>query len=627
MIFIFGQSFAQELPTQEVKSKVNEATVFIKDAQVVRNKTIAVKKGKSILKFVGLSPFIKKKSIQIKADGIMILSVNHQHNYDIKKKIDAKAQAIVDKKKAIDEELRLLAVRSDIVLEQIDFIKENKHVGGKNETTKAANFIALTDFYGKKYAQLKTELADIINKISKLREKRKKLDKRLTAVYDEKEYPTGEILVKIDSKVRRNAKFKLSYVVQNAGWYPSYDVRAKDINTPVNLIYKANVKQDTKVDWNNVKLTLSSSNPNLSGVAPKLETYFIDYNSRPPVYGSSFNEVSGVVTDAIDGSPLAGANIMIKGTTIGTATDFDGRYTLTIPSKQAQLVFSNIGYNTQTRYANRSIINVALKEGQQLLENVVVTAYSGNSDDNAINDEGEGVLVESTGYHSYAVKTKEMTSKRFDKKAIPFKQVNNQTTVSFNINTPYTIKSDNKNYSVEMADYQLPADYQYYCVPKIDEDAFLLANITNWEKYNLLEGEANIFFENTYIGKTLLNVRSASDTLQISLGRDKNISVSREKMKDFTSKQFIGNKKEETRAYKITVKNNKSQAINMLVFDQIPVSTLKEIKIETLEISKAKYDKESGELKWKFTLAPSKKKSFELRYSVKYPKYRSLIIE
>jgi hypothetical protein len=123
MIFIFGQSFAQELPTQEVKSKVNEATVFIKDAQVVRNKTIAVKKGKSILKFVGLSPFIKKKSIQIKADGIMILSVNHQHNYDIKKKIDAKAQAIVDKKKAIDEELRLLAVRSDIVLEQIDFIK------------------------------------------------------------------------------------------------------------------------------------------------------------------------------------------------------------------------------------------------------------------------------------------------------------------------------------------------------------------------------------------------------------------------------------------------------------------------------------------------------------------------
>ena len=615
MIFIFGQSFAQELPTQEVKSKVNEATVFIKDAQVVRNKTIAVKKGKSILKFVGLSPFIKKKSIQIKADGIMILSVNHQHNYDIKKKIDAKAQAIVDKKKAIDEELRLLAVRSDIVLEQIDFIKENKHVGGKNETTKAANFIALTDFYGKKYAQLKTESADIINKISKLREKRKKLDKRLTAVYDEKEYPTGEILVKIDSKVRQNAKFKLSYVVQNAGWYPSYDVRAKDINTPVNLIYKANVKQDTKVDWNNVKLTLSSSNPNLSGVAPKLETYFIDYNSRPPVYGSSFNEVSGVVTDAIDGSPLAGANIMIKGTTIGTTTDFDGRYTLTIPNKRARLVFSYVGYDTQTIRANRSIINVALEEGEQLLETVVVTA-AGISRSNR-----------SLGYSAQAIKTKEMTGKRFDKKAVPFEQVNNQTTVSFNINTPYTIKSDNKNYSVEMADYQLPADYQYYCVPKIDEDAFLLANITNWEKYNLLEGEANIFFENTYIGKTLLNVRSASDTLQISLGRDKNISVSREKMKDFTSKQFIGNKKEETRAYKITVKNNKSQAINMLVFDQIPVSTLKEIKIETLEISKAKYDKESGELKWKFTLAPSKKKSFELRYSVKYPKYRSLIIE
>ena len=95
--------------------------------------------------------------------------------------------------------------------------------------------------------------------------------------------------------------------------------------------------------------------------------------------------------------------------------------------------------------------------------------------------------------------------------------------------------------------YDLPAFYQYYCVPKIDKDAFLIANIVDWEKYNLLEGEANVFFEDTYVGKTLMDVRYASDTLEISLGRDKKVSVNREKIKDFTNKQFIGNNKEETR--------------------------------------------------------------------------------
>jgi uncharacterized protein (TIGR02231 family) len=202
-----------------------------------------------------------------------------------------------------------------------------------------------------------------------------------------------------------------------------------------------------------------------------------------------------------------------------------------------------------------------------------------------------------------------------------------QTTVDFEIKTPYTIKSDNKNYTVDIEFYDLPAMYQYYCVPKIDKDAFLIARIIDWEKYNLLEGEANIFFENTYIGKTLLDVRYASDTLEISLGRDKKVSVNREKIKDFTTKQFIGTKKEETRLWKTTVKNNKNQTINMIVLDQVPVSTSDDIEVNVLEITSAKHDLETGEIKWEFTLSPLDKKELNLKYSVKYPKYRNLLIE
>ena len=178
-----------------------------------------------------------------------------------------------------------------------------------------------------------------------------------------------------------------------------------------------------------------------------------------------------------------------------------------------------------------------------------------------------------------------------------------------------------------MVVYQLPAFFKYYSVPKIEKEAYLIANITDWEKYNLLEGEANIFFEGTFVGKSLLDVRFASDTLQLSLGKDKNVIVNREKEKDFETRQFIGSKKEESKSWKITVKNNKSQEINMVILDQSPVSKLEEIEVNIQNVSGGKLNKESGEVKWEFTLKPMEKKEFDLKYSVKYPKSRNLTIE
>jgi uncharacterized protein (TIGR02231 family) len=130
-----------------------------------------------------------------------------------------------------------------------------------------------------------------------------------------------------------------------------------------------------------------------------------------------------------------------------------------------------------------------------------------------------------------------------------------------------------------MVTYELPAFYQYFAVPKANNSAYLIAGVTDWEQYQLLEGEANVFFEQTFVGKSLLDVRYASDTLEISLGRDKMVTIEREKEKDFTEKSFLGGKKSATRLWKTTIKNNKSQPISMLVLDQVPVSTLEEIEV------------------------------------------------
>ena len=616
---IFSNAFSQEILEKEIKTEVNEVTVFLDGAQIVRKKTVDLTKGKSIIKFINLSPFIDAKSVQVKAEGeLTVLSVNHQQNFLDKLEKSAELTDLEKQLEIIEDKIKLENTYLSIIKEELTFLQENRDIGGKNEQVSIINLQQTSEFYSRKLTSLKMKEIERNKTLKTLNEQKNNLQNQINTLTSKKEYPTGEILVKVDAKQTKNYSLELTYLVGNAGWFPSYDIRAKNINEPVQLIYKANVKQDTKVEWSNVKLKFSSADPNVSGVAPELQTYFLNYNTLPPTYKLTTNSVRGKVFDS-NGQPLPGANVVVEGTTIGTVTDLDGNYSITIPNNSSQLTFSFIGYNSKTLPISNTVMNIALEENEMELEEVVVIGYGSQKKESltgALQGRVAGVNIDKS------VKIRGTSSL-----AIPTAQVENQTTVDFEIQTPYTIKSDNKNYTVDMEFYDLPAFYQYYCVPKIDKDAFLIANIVDWEKYNLLEGEANVFFEDTYIGKTLMDVRYASDTLKISLGRDKKVSVNREKIKDFTAKQFIGNKKEETRAWKTTVKNNKNQAINMIILDQVPVSTIEEIEVNVQNISNAKQNTETGEIKWEFELKPNDKKEFELKYSVKYPKYRNLIVE
>ncbi len=613
LCLIGSKTYSQEIAEKKIITEVNEVTVFISDAQITRKKSVELKQGITILKFINLSPFIDAKSIQVKASGdITVLSVNHQQNYIDKLEKQQELLDLESKFQGLENKINLEKTYLDILKEELVFLQENRAIGGKNQELSVTNLKEASNFYSTKLTSLKLKEIEINNRLHDLYKSKSDLDNQIKTITSKRDFPNGEILVKVDAKNYTKANFELSYLVGNTGWFPTYDIRAKNVNSPIDIIYKANIKQDTKVDWNNVKLKLSSANPNVSGVAPELRTYFLNYNTLPPSYNITSNEVRGKVVDEAQ-LPLPGVNVIVKGSTIGTTTDFDGNYSITIPNNSSQLVFSYIGYVSQTLAVTSSNLNVYLKEDNQTLDEVVVVGY-GSSKRKSISSALEGKVA--------GLRKSETSSLQ-----IPSEQVVKQTTIDFEIDIPYSIKSDNKSYAVDMVGYNLPAEYKYYCVPKIDKDAFLIANISDWEKYNLLEGEANIFFEDTYIGKTLLDVRYASDTLKISLGRDKNVSVKREKVKNFTTKQLIGSKKEENRVWAIDVKNNKKQKIDMIIFDQVPVSTLEEIKVDVLEISGAKHNVETGEIKWDFSINPNELKKFELKYSVKYPKNRNLIIE
>jgi uncharacterized protein (TIGR02231 family) len=214
-----------------------------------------------------------------------------------------------------------------------------------------------------------------------------------------------------------------------------------------------------------------------------------------------------------------------------------------------------------------------------------------------------------------------MGIKKYKSSVTNYTEINeNQLNVSFEIDIPYDILSNGKAHSVALKEIKLPATYKYYAAPRVDKEAFLLAEINDYSKYNLLPGEANIIFEGLYVGKTTINPNQTADTLNLSMGRDKKINIKREKVVDKSGTKFLSSYKEQTFTYDLTVRNNKKEEIFMLLKDQYPLSTDKDVTIELLEDGKAKVNPETGILTWELKLAPNETKKIRISYKVKYPK-------
>ncbi|MCU0348363.1 MAG: DUF4139 domain-containing protein [Saprospiraceae bacterium] len=202
-----------------------------------------------------------------------------------------------------------------------------------------------------------------------------------------------------------------------------------------------------------------------------------------------------------------------------------------------------------------------------------------------------------------------------------------ELSTDFDIPTPYTIPADSKPYSIEIMEQQLEATYKHLAVPKLDKDAFLLAQVTGWEKLDLIAGPVNVYRKENFIGMAQLNPHILSDTLELSLGRDANVLVKREKVKEYSRKQFLGGNKFSSFSWKISVKNNHKQPISIELQDQVPISEVKEISVEVKEISGARRIENTGKLVWDLTLQPGEVKTVSLNFTVKHPENMEVEME
>ncbi len=519
---------AQTIKEYKLTPEITSIIVYLQGAEVSRTQNLQLIKGRNNLIFEGLSPKINPKSIRFNVppehgEKISILSISKKTNYLSNIDEKPRVKLLKDSLEIINQLLTSLHDNADAYKAEKELLKENIEIGGENNGVPIVELKQAAEFYRTRIKEINQNLSTIKRKVITFEKRHKSLKKELTELNAELTYPRSEISILLSVEENVKTSLELRYLVNDAGWTPSYDIKAEDVNQPVQLIYRAKVYNNTQIDWNNVHITLSTADPNLSAAKPELTPWYL--NSKQP----------------------------------------------------GDLIISR----------NEGYMHNMLVPDQQLRTDAPI----------------------STG--------------RVEYKEVEVTDLN----ANFDIKTDYTIPADDKPYLVDIIEYNLEATYKHFSVPKLDRDAFLLARITGWEDLNLVEGDANVYFAGTYIGQSYINTRNVRDTLDLSLGRDKKVLVTRSKLKDYSSTKFIGNKKKETLAYEMIVKNNRKATVSIEIRDQLPISQNSDITVDNIELSDAKIDEATGELRWLFNLSPGKSKKIRLTFSVKYPKNTAVQIK
>lgn len=516
--------FAQ--PERPLETEIKDITVFLARAQVTRIAKTRLEAGRYNLVIPGLAAQLDPQSIQVAGRGkFLILGTSHRQNFlqDI-----TMSKVLRSLRDSLDYFRRQLVVeegQKEILNKEEAMLVANQRIGGNSNLT-VAELKGMADFFRGRLGEIVVARMKQDAALRKVNEKMARIQSQINTQNELHSRNSSEIIVTVNADVATPVELEVSYVVSRAGWQPVYDLRAANTKSPVQLSYKANVFQSTGEVWKDVKLTLSTANPNLGGLKPELVSQILDF----------------AVVNAY-------------------------RY----------------GYgDKKMKAAGPAMAEAAIEADEMELDTAATIADFVSTVESAVN-------------------------------------------TSFAISLPYSVASSNQPTLVDIGRHELPANYVYAVAPKLDPDAFLMARAAGWEELNLLPGTASVFFEGAYVGKTFIDPSMIRDTISLSLGRDKRIVVKREKVKDLTSRKFIGANIREARGYEISVRNTRNEPVTLVIEDQVPVSRNSLIEVLVSDLGGASWNRNSGKLTWTMTLKPSETRKVSFLYEVKYPKDKPIV--
>ena len=529
-----------------IKSKPEKIVVYTQGAQVHRTASVNLVAGQNTIVFTGLENCINAAAIQASGNGNFIIA-DIQHLVYYPEVVKAKINGDVRYKKAIKsitdsiqeityviEEVR---AKSDALVTEKNVLMSYGLYKGQTKKDSMPYLKEGLSFLREKLFNINSEYLKLKREKEKMETKIQTLNDRITAINNElsNQNQDGEVEV-VDYRIIVNviadqpmvASVNVNYYITNAGWTPSYDLRAISNEQSVKLTYKAQIYQQSGIDWNGVKLVLSTANPNRSYNIPNLSPWYLGYAYQ--YKNTNIKKINSMYEQPVSTTQKSIANNDSYSLSGGVETD---------EAKDAS------SYTTVS-------------------ENVIETEYE--------------------------------------------------------IKLNYTIPSDGKTHFAAILVKDLKTLYRYKAIPKLNNNVYLTAVLPDWEDAITMGGEASIYYDGSYVGRTSLSPGGTEDTIQLSLGIDKNIAIRRQKIKDKCSQKLLEENIVHQYTYEITIKNARSSKIEIDIEDQLPLTNDKNVSIERKELSGAKYDELTGILKWRLNVQAKDSKKVSLVYQIKAPK-------
>lgn len=641
-----------------VTNQIKQVTVFLSGAQVERTADADLPKGTVRLVFAGLSAEVDPASVQVHGTGrFTLLSVKHKLEPGTAVVSSNAVKALEASIKAIEREIQDERTRITVLQNEEQRLLKNEDFDGGSAGLSVERIRAINDYYRERITVVHEGVLAKQRHIEERTMAAQKLHLELEQLQGKKPKAASQVMVEVAATAALRSALTLRYVVRSAGWSPMYDVRVDDLNAPLSLTYKAHVYQSTGEDWSNVQLELASGDPRISGVMPLLDIWRLGPGTKPPgallpkrpTMNTTVSEVRGNVRDAATGEPLPFVTVALRtsdGTALnGASTNFDGYYAMAVPPGARRILFNYVGYVAQEQELNSTTMNAELKQSQLELKAMEVVSYKRPLIDR---DGGSATTITSDQIRNTPQRSVQMRGARTENSLLHTNGVpanygdmtggitnilpemntrHGNTHFSFRIALPYSIPSDGQGHAVAVKEHQVQSTYRHYCTPKLDPSAYLFAKLVGWDKLDLLPGPANLYYEGTFIGETFLDTEQVSDTMDISLGRDRSVVVQRKRVQDLAQRSFAGSKRTETIGWAIEVRNTKSAPIDLVIIDQLPVATVSEVEVELTTADGSSLDRSTGHITWRDHLAPGTMERHLFTYTVKAPRAMGLSLE
>ena len=637
-------TFCFSAEEQEVDSKVVSATVFKDRAMVTRSAEVNFSKGIHTLIFSHLTNDLQNETVQVSTSGpgmikILDIRVERRFTTDIQYDTIRKLQDKIDS----------IKVRMQITMDNLAVYESKKSFVDalKAESLKYMNqkmLISPTTSreWNEMLGFIENNLNSIYKGIRNYEQEKKGFESKIQAIEMEINQAKGgksqnfkNIYVKIETSTSGKVTVNPSYIVSAASWYPLYDARVSSQTKEIELSYYAMVRQSTGEDWRDIGLTFSTADPMSVKSLPELDRWFLNINPLPvkrsrgtatkPVssefkvtYDQNWGlpagtgAVSGYVIDKLTGEPLAGANIGLQSTFLGSSADIQGKfYIANVPAGRYTLEVQMIGFST---------VNVRIDVEEKHIANIDIPLQESAIESEAIMVTADKIEVKKD--QSSSIRNVGRGGRSQPERPVYTDVHARELSTSFELKTKNSIPSDNTAHKVTIAIDPLPIDFEYTAIPKIISAVYLKGKVINENSYPLLEGELNVFVDNDFINRTALNTIVPNDTMELALGIDESIKCERIMVNKYVeSVGLMGGSKRITYEYEIHVTNNRQTEEDIWIYDQLPIPMNENIKIELLEpdIKESELDNDQ-KLSWHLNLLPGANKIIPLKFKVQFPK-------